>query len=344
MIVFYRHDGPYVATSMEDAGNYVILEGDFQFVMNISRGVSFWTYHDRLLSDYDDGTIRAVVLPDDVVAPGSLAEALELRNALGLPDKHVRPRTEVHPEYRVFDTFEFIGPMLMALFPKEFENWIATANQTHRASDFAHDVQELRDQLPSDLSDLDYSDWHDGVFDDFVNHYILEFDSKMSLAGESQKSMLIQLAPGDWVELGGFEDDETPTVIDFHQADEGELGVLIARWIESHHGGYAAAVALLVKPDDESDEEDDDLLERVDEMKRSFWGVSDSFVLKNKFFVVSDGELTEAMVRTSPQFAEFKRIIENPDGEEYSLLLDLAKREHPGFGGRMGLFADWSTK
>jgi hypothetical protein len=331
---------------MEDAGNYVILEGDYQFVMNISKGVSFWTYHDRLLSDYDDGTIRAVVLPDDVVAPESLAEALEIRTALGLPDVHVRPRTEVHPEYRVFDSFEFIGPMLMALFPREFENWISTSDQSHRASDFAHDVEKLRLHLPKDLSEHNYehSDSWSTLAEDFVDQYILKFESKFSVSGERQISMLIQLAPGDWAELSGFENYETPTVIDFHRAEEGELASLIARWIESQHGGYAAAVALLVEPDEESDEEDDDVWERIDEMKSSFWGVSDNCSLKNNFLPVRNEELITEMVQSSPQFAEFKRIIENVDGEEYGLLLELAKREHPGFGGQMGLFAEWSTK
>jgi hypothetical protein len=77
-------------------------------------------------------------------------------------------------------------------------------------------------------------------------------------------------------------------------------------------------------------------------MKNSFWGVSDNCSLKNNFLPVRDEELTTAMVQTSPQFAEFKRIIESADGEEYGLLLELAKHEHSGFGGRMGLFAEWS--
>jgi hypothetical protein len=79
-------------------------------------------------------------------------------------------------------------------------------------------------------------------------------------------------------------------------------------------------------------------------MKSSFLGVSDNCSLKNNVLPVRDGELTAAMVQTSSQFVEFKRIIENADGGEYGLLLELAKRKHPGFDGRMGLFADWSTK
>jgi hypothetical protein len=79
-------------------------------------------------------------------------------------------------------------------------------------------------------------------------------------------------------------------------------------------------------------------------MKSSFWGVSDNCSLKNNFLAVRDEEFTTAMVQTSPHFVEFKRIIENADGDEYGLLFELAKSEHPGFGGRMGLFAEWSTK
>jgi hypothetical protein len=334
MLAFYRLDGPFVAAAIKEPQDGVSILGDFQYLMQLTDGCSSWDYLFTNFAQFDDGTVRVVVLPDGNDCPPSLDVALQIQADLN------------EFNWRVFDTFEFIGPMLMALFPSELENWIATTDQTHRANDFAHDVQKLRGRLPSDYSDLDYgdySDWHDAFFDDFVYHYVLEISSKISVTGEQQKSMLIQLAPGDWVELGGFDDVETPTVIYFHRAEEGELAVLIARWIESQHGGYGAAVALLVKPDEESDEEDDDLWERIDEMKGSFWGVSDNCSLKSKLFVVGDEELIGALVRLSPQFAEFKRIIETPDGEEYRLLLDLAKREHPGFGGQMGLFADWST-
>lgn len=334
MLAFYRLDGPFVAAAMKEPRDGVTILGDFQYLMQLTTGSSSWLYFELNFANFDDGTVRVVRLPDSDDYPPTLDEALRIRAALD------------EPTFKAFDSFEVIGPMLMARFPIEFEHWISTTDQAHRASDFAHDVQKLRDQLPPDLSPNNYenSDGWSSLVEDFFDHYILEIDSKFSETGEREISMLIQLAPGDWVELGGFKGYETPTAIDFHHAEEADTARLIAGWLESHHAGYVAAIALLVEPDEESDEEDDDLWERIDEMKGDFYKIWEKCSLKRDCSAVGDEELTAELVRLSPQFAEFKRIIENVDGEDYRLLLELAKREHPGFGGQMGLFAEWSTK
>jgi len=341
MLAFYRHDGAYVATCIEGAGDSVTYEGDFDFLENISNGSTSWAFHERLLSTFDDGAIRAVVLPDHVTTPITLFDALVLHVKLGMSNEPGE-----HPEYRIFSSFEFVGPMLVAHFPDEFQDWYQNSYQGKREEDFIHDVTVLVMQIPDDISPDNYenSDHWPRQISEFFDHAFLEIDPELSEFGMDEQSMLFKLAPGDWVELGdfyGIGDWDHPTTVAFRKDYLSNEAKLVAEWIESQNAGYLAAIALLIKPQQASDSEDVKIPDGEIEMREAFLELSTLFRLEIDVLSFDEEHLIAALGDLSPQFSEFRTLLSNPTSKGNRLLLEAAKDLNPGFAGWRGSIMEW---
>jgi hypothetical protein len=350
MLAFYRNDGPFVAAAIQEPQDGVTILGDFQFLMEKTNGSSSWRYFVQTLAGFDDGAVRVVYLPDSDECPQTLDAALELAQAAGfiqVPTQSSEPDAPTYePPYVVFSGFEAVGPLLLEFFADEFETWMRTSDQMHRWEEFTQDIRRLReinDELKTDegegASDLEMwdGDWLYGL-----DQVSTSFEDRYMGTRPPGSKLLVMLGEGDWVELLGAtgENGNVPISVKFHHLDSTNPAAaanLVASWIESQSAGYVAAIHLIFDPMFYNSDGDDEIAD-------AFRYIGEDCICQIDAFSRGDENLTEALVRASPQFAEFKEIVEGPRDERFELFLELAESEHVGFGGRMGLFAEWSTK
>jgi hypothetical protein len=339
-----------VAAAIQEPQDGVTIVGDFQFLMEKTNGSSSWKTFVSTLARYNDGTIRVVYLPDSDDCPPTLDVALDVAKAAGfvqVPTETLESHYPSYvPPYGLFRGFEAVGPLLLEFFSDEFEEWMRNSDQSRRWQEFNQDVQALRkifDETKADDGEWSsYLEMWDGDWLYGLPHVSLSFEDRYLGTRNPGSSYLVELAEGDWVELIGVSsaNDGLPKSVKFHHLDLEDLEAdvdFVANWIESHQAGYAAAIKLLIDPMMY-------MVDGEDELADAFQFVAEGCLCNLDAFAHRDERLSDALARTSTQFAEFEEIIEGPKDEQYELLLELAEAEHVGFGGQMGLFADWSTK
>ena len=340
-----------MAAAIEEPQDGVTIVGDFQFLMEKTNGSSSWRYFVTNLARYNDGTVRVVYMPDSDNCPPNLEDALKLAQAAGLIQVPTQSsgqyESQYEPRYALFHGFEAVGPLLLEFFPDEFEAWMRASDQSRRWQDFSQDVQALRksfDEIKSDEGEWSsYLEMWDGDWLYGLDQASLSFDDRYLGTRPPGSNFLVLLAEGDWVELRGasWASDNVPTSVKFHHLDSADPekteARLIANWIESQNAGYVAAIHLLFDPMFYNSVGDDEIAD-------AFQYIGEDCICKIDAFSHDDETLIESLVRVSPQFAEFKTIVEGPRDERQQLFLELAESEHLGFGGQMGLFAEWSTK
>lgn len=240
-------------------------------------------------------------------------------------------------DYEIVKGFEAVGPLLLKFFPIEFETWWASLSRAGREDALDRDLGRLRLRRQS----LDAQDSWGEYFEDLwmdllglVNHAEVWFEAEILPGPEWERALLVELATGEWVSLENFDDETNPRKVSFHAVKPGEETGLIARWVESNHAGYAAAIHLLL---------DDNFMHyEVDDFTRYFYEIAQLCYFKFDGSYRLREELVVELAKISPQFAEFKDALADPESDVFDILITDASLKHRGFSGLFGRFADWA--
>ena len=345
MIAFYSATGHFIA-SVEDEPGGVMVTGDTDFLMQISRGNPTWQYFRTNFMAVDTDDWQSLVLPDGSIPPSNFAEAIML--AIPQPELELE---RMKFKFKIFSGFGSVGPFLLESVTEEFEAVISSDSRFSTDLDAKSELLMLRryhQQLAADsdrwytyLSDLNDEDLALG------DHTYFEKPN-------APTAILVELGRGLWVQLSKPLYGDELEFVEFHSFNaagtEAEIADGLARVIESLHAGYVAAIELIVNPrnlDDEYDiygVDEDDVDGDDNQGDNPIWGY-EMYELSEKYCMYLDmfnPELTDALKRQSPQFAELSRMLSNPTPDEYRRLVKAAREFHPGFGGELGMFDEWA--
>lgn len=343
MIAFYSRQGQFIASVQDEIGG-IVVTGDTDFLVQISRGNPTWQYFKTNLMAVTNDLWQSLVIPDGTLPPSTLSEAV----LLSVPQPELELE-RINFKFKLFNGFGSVGPLLIELASEKFEAAIASDSRFVEGTPESDELDLLRayhQQLKSDSANWNryLGDWSD---DDLTlgDHIRLE-------KPDWGVVFLVELGRGLWAHIEEKWTEGSPVVIavlNFNpNASDEELADEIAGLVEGIHAGYSAAIELIVDPFNLSESYDlyDDEFEHGDEDEddEPLWG-REIYELWERYCMsvqVDTVELVAALKRRSPQFAEMARMFKRPTPDEHQRIYEAAMAFNPGFGGEMGLFDEWA--